>query len=376
MRPLVFIWHSIWCRKRDRRNRSDEPKFWLVAFAWQTTDQQSPYNDCVDAAGLFMSDDELVAGKSEAANSMILANEWQVYRKSWRFFLLFTNKRWLALAKQYLVVFAPKCIRPATYLTIGLTIVLFDAVLAYQQLKSTNLDLSKLCVFAGFILFSMFVGMPLMFFGLVKWLLTITVFCRFWMLNDLSVTDKDVLVQRRDQAFNDISKRTGYLTKFGLTSALLSALPIFICFLFFVLKLATMSAVMGVMAITLPPGMPTALDAMIAFMFCAVITFSLVAIPVAAVSELPPQRAAIWAALVTIRYFPQSALIAIFVTAIGSLISAPLALLEVGSVNVLIAIFVSQLWEGISSVFIIPASMVPFCELLREPLFESNKSRT
>jgi len=321
-----------------------------------------------------MADDELVAGQAEATKKMLLAEEWQEYRKSWRFFLLFTNKRWLALAKQHLLAFAPKCIRPAAYLTLGLVIVLSSTILSYQQLKSNSLDLSKLLVSAGYLLFSMLFGVPLMFFGIAKWLLTITAFCRFWLLNDLSVVDKAVLGHRCDQAFNDVSKRMPYLLKFGLASALISAMPVFICGLFFVLKLATMSAVMGVMAITLPPGMPTALDVMIGIMFFAVLAFSLVAIPVAAVSEMPPQRAAFWSALFAVRCFPQSALIAVAVTLLSAVTDAPMAALQFAPIDLLVTVFISQIWQGVISVFLIPATMVPICELLREPMYESSQT--
>jgi hypothetical protein len=363
-------------------NRSIVCAHVLVDFAWQTIGEQSQYNESVNRFnGLSMADDELVAGSTEATNrKLLLAEEWQGYRKSWRFFLLFINKRWLTLAKQHLFVFAPKCIRPAAYFTIGMLIVLSSTVLSYQQLKSDHLDLSKLLMSAGYLLFSMFFGVPLMFIGIAKWLLTITAFCRFWMLNDLCTIDKDVLKQRCDQDFNDVSKRKMYLAKFGLTSALLSAMPVLICFLFFVLKLATMSAVMSLKAIALPPGMSTALDVMIAVMFIGVLAFSLVAIPVAAVSELPPQRAAIWAALVAMRCFPQCALITIVVCFASVVISTPQALFELGSANMLMppdnlgSVLLSQLWEGITSVVLVPASMVPFCELLRGPMYESNKT--
>lgn len=292
------------------------------------------------------------------------------------------KKRYLNLArwKQTVAIFIPYCFGAAILLTLASVIFTLGNVCSFAQLNSPALDLGNLLGAALVLLISFGAGIVILFFALARWMFVLLAFSRFWLSLPASEVPDLKVLQR--QAMLDIKNRHHFLTKFWLFVLLLLLVPILILCTAVGLKLASLSEIFGPQAIVLPRSVDSVLMPLAICLSICLTVISLVAVPVAAMSEGGVMQAVKQTFVLSLKKFPQAALLAALILTLNTVIASPQLLTKYAAIesylmpstNLQLAL-AEQIWQGLISTILFPLSLIPFCELLRDSISQSAKAK-
>jgi hypothetical protein len=252
----------------------------------------------------------------------------------------------------------------------------------YAQIGSgSTMNLNDLLTSAAVCFFANLIGLVLIVLGFGRWLFVLTIFCRFWFNlerdPDAGSFDQKHLKAQLNQSFAEVKARGKYLTQFWFKLFVIMLLPVLAVYISAVLKLTSSRALVGGALFSLPPSVETALLVIMVLggVFTAVVSF--VSLPVAAFAGANPKQSVKLVFSLTKRKFPQLFLLTLLVVSANILLGGPLtfvrfsgwaALMPHDTVPLCIA---QEVWQGLSSVVLLPLSVVPFCQFMKNLIHES-----
>jgi hypothetical protein len=293
-------------------------------------------------------------------------------------FSLFFNKNWLSNALYTAWLFAPKCIVPAVIGEVGSLFTTFGCLSAMGPLASGgNVDFMVL-VQSFFIMLLTFVGVLVcVVWSLGAWLMRLTTYCRAFTsftATELSVPlSKERILTQLSAATKEVASRKMYLAKFYFFLTLLMVVPMVLCSVCFLVRLAFFNAASGQ-----PPLLPSYFGAAFVttgtVLAMGLLTLSLVAVVVSAISQETAERASMQAASLTGKQFCELTLVSVLMLVLITIISSPDLLTSFSQTEFMkvhlspkeVAVFVAKsVWQAAVSVLMLPLTMSPICELLR-----------
>lgn len=277
-------------------------------------------------------------------------------------------------------VFIPDCFVPAALLSLAGIILLLGSSLTFGRLNSPLLSLNNLLIAMAILLSSFAAGFVLLVISFSKWIFVLLVFCRFWLCQPSIAGQASDLKVLQQHARDEIKSRRASLTRFGLLSILYLLLPMLIFCLAVVLKIVSLSPVLGTQALVLPHFADLILLAVIIVFGLALTTISLIAVPIAAMSKGTAMQTVKQTFTLSWKMLPQATVLSALILVLNTVVANPQVLTNcaslesylVPSTNLPLAMF-EQIWQGLVSIILFPLSLIPFCELLRYSLTEAVK---
>ncbi|PWT99089.1 MAG: hypothetical protein C5B53_05850 [Candidatus Melainabacteria bacterium] len=298
-----------------------------------------------------------------------------------------SSKPWQALFSlafwrrnsNYILVFAPKCVLPAVLVSTAMIIMVVGNVGFYTRLGNGPMTVSELIGSAAFCLISGLIGLVLFVVGFGRWLFVLTTFCRYWLKleRQASPPDKNTLKEELSQTIDEVRARSSFLTQFWFQLFAVMLLPILIVYLSAAAKLVSSRNLVGGPLFSLPPFADTALLAVIVLLGIFIVVVSFVSVPVAAAASGSPGQSVKLVFSLTRSKLPQFLLLSAVVVFFNILLGGPVtfvrwsawaALMPNETLQLCIA---QELWQGISSIVLLPLSLVPFCQLMKDLVHES-----
>ena len=239
-------------------------------------------------------------------------------------------------------------------------------------MNSPELSLSNLIAAALILLTSFAVGIVLLCMSFSRWIFVLLSFCRFWLNFQIETSlhsDRKALQQT---VMQEIKDRKKVLAKFWFLILALLLFPLLIVYAAIGLKTAESTAIFGSQAIRLPESVDLFLLPVAAVLGVCLTTVSLVAMPVAAMSNEGAWQTMKETLNFCAKNFPKAAGLAVVILFLNTLIASPHLLTKYAyleaylmpSGNLVQAVLI-QVWQGLVSVILFPLSLIPFCELLR-----------
>jgi hypothetical protein len=293
-------------------------------------------------------------------------------------FKLFFNKIWLSNALYTAWLFAPKCIVPAVIGEVGSLFTTFGCLSAMGPLASgSSVDFTVLLQ-SFFIMLLTFVGVLVcVVWSLSAWLMRLTTYCRAFTsftATELSVPlSKDRILTQLNEATVEVASRKMYLAKFYFFVSLLMAVPMVLCFACLFVRLAFFNGASGQTPL-LPAPIGGAFVTIATILAMGLLTLSLVAVVVSALSQETAERASMQAASLTGKQFCELTLVSVLMLVLITVISSPDLLTSFSQSGFMkvhltpqeMAVFVAKsVWQAAVSVLMLPLTMAPICELLR-----------
>ena len=291
-------------------------------------------------------------------------------------FSLFFNKNWLSNALYTAWLFAPKCIVPAVIGEAGSLFTTFGCLSAMGPLASGgNVDFTVL-IQSFFIMLLTFVGVLVcVVWSLSAWLMRLTTYCRAFTsftATELSVPlSKERILAQLNEATAEVARRKMYLAKFYFFLTLLMAVPMVLCFACLFVRFSLFNASSGQSPL-LPSYFGGAFVSIATILAMGLLTLSLVAVVVSAISQETAERASMQAASLTGKQFCELTLVSVLMLVLITVISSPDLLTSFSQMDLMhltpkeVAVFIAKsVWQAAVSVLMLPLTMAPICELLR-----------
>jgi hypothetical protein len=293
-------------------------------------------------------------------------------------FKLFLNKIWLGNAIKVAWLLAPKCIIPALIGEIGCLFTSFGSQAAMAPLMTgENVDITIL-VQAFFITLLTLVGaLVCVVWSFGVWLLRLTTYCHaFSSFTNLEIStplSKETILARLNEAAKEVASRKVYLAKFYFYVSLFMAIPLLACFVIIFVRL-TLSNPAFFHPDVMLHSIGAALTTVAVILAMALLTLSLVAVVVSAVSQQPADKAAVQSTTLTAKMFCELTLVSVFMFLLVTLISSPDILTSFDKAMLVnlspkpneTPIFIAKsIWQAAASIMLLPLTLAPLCELLR-----------
>jgi len=313
-------------------------------------------------------------------------------KNPWTTLTLLADKQWLQSAFASIKAFIPILLPAQAMILGGEMLMTILSKLALGQMNPNSLTLPGMIGAFAFLLTGLVVGAPLLLVGFGRMIFRLTAFCRFW----LTLKQQEQMQQQQMQpqelqpqelqpqelqlhgaeAIGNLSGRKRFLASYWFYGSLLLMVPISILLVALYIKLST-SGKPDIFIIHTSSD----LSAMALLLICIIyiLTVSALMFPVGAMEEKSPGKAALSTFAMSFKLLlpaiPVLALLAIVNTIIGSP-DLVFRQLTNGSVlmpseNLLLNLLL-LVWQAATGLIILPASMLPFCELWkttkREPL--------
>jgi hypothetical protein len=316
---------------------------------------------------------ESPGGKSVAKRP----NHDQIGRSGrWRALRPIISLSFWKLAFNCVCKFARQSAVAALFLTLAIIVMATGNVAFYMQLGGTTVNLGSLLWGAVLCLFCTGIGLLLLIFGFTRWLFVLTAFSRFWLsmsAKDLSMASELELRERCSRAFDEIKARGGFLTRYWLIFCLNMVVPVLVLYLLVATKMAASPLLVGGPLISLPPVADNVLLPVAALIAVSLLIISFLAIPIAATSDLSAGQSVKRVFSCALPLLPQAMVVTACVLIVDALVGCPIICIQKGALtggvleNQTIALSVlHEIWQGLASIVLLPLSLVPYCELLRD----------
>jgi hypothetical protein len=289
----------------------------------------------------------------------------------------FTSALWWGNVWLTLVCFAPECILAATLWTLTGIVVVFGSWKGTQIFAGGVVTLQDLLGSAAILLGVAAVAITLVVWSLVLWLVKVTAYTRSFItlpVND-GVLERSVIKASQKQALADIAARKAFLAKFWLFISLSLVFPLLVTSGLSSLKVATTSQLTGTPLLTLPPLVTAMLMPAASLVMVVISAVSLVAVTVAATTNLKPMPAFLRVLSLSYRRCGPLLVLTIAVLIIDVVIGSPQVLLRLGDPDSMISVtrnvtelLIEDTWQGVSSIVLWTFTMAPICELMRNEL--------
>jgi len=247
--------------------------------------------------------------------------------------------------------------------------------LALNQMNATSLDFSKLALAGVYLLLGLVLGAPLLLYGFAKMIFRLTAFCRFWLMKDhLKADPTEDMKAISAEALKELSSRTKFLGGYWFFSSLLLFLPLLLSFVLLYIRVS-ISGNADVFAFHSTTEL--VVIALLMLSVAYIITVSAMMFPVGAMQETTPGRAALATFAMSFKLFLPSIPICILVVLLNIVSCAPEYLLKqvLGSATIndnLLISLILLVWQAGIGLLLLPASMLPFCELWKTTRHASN----
>jgi hypothetical protein len=259
--------------------------------------------------------------------------------------------------------------------TLASIIFILGNAFTFAQLNSPSLVLSNLLIAAFVLLSSFAVGIVLLCKSFSRWLFVLLAFCRFWLCLSPEISQLDDRKALQQQVMKEIKNRQNTLARFWFLALLFMLLPMLVFIIAVGLKAASMTAIFGAQTLKLPGPVDCALLPIIVLLGVGLTTVSLVAMPIAAMSEGSARQTIKQTLTLSWKKLPQAVLLCIVIFVLNTIIASPqiftsyagLETILMPSTNLALALS-EQIWQGLVSIILFPLSLVPFCELLKSSI--------
>jgi|SRR5277367_2507444 len=290
----------------------------------------------------------------------------------WTAYAYLVNQAWLRHAAKAILAFLHILI-PAQAMILGgelfMTVV---SKLALTQMNAQSLGFSNLILAGVYLLTGLVVGAPLLLYGFAKIIFRLTAFCRFWLMTDpLKADETENMKSTSADALQQLSARTKFLGLYWSFCSLWLILPILLLLVLVFIRISINPDLVGFRS-------PSELivDGLLLLIVAFIITVSAFMFPIGAIQEGTPGRTALSTFAMSFRLFLPSIPFCILVVLLNVVSSSPEYLLKqvVGSAAVndnLPISLILLVWQAAIGLLLMPASMLPFCELWKTTQHES-----
>jgi hypothetical protein len=248
----------------------------------------------------------------------------------------------------------------------------FEHALRGLQHSSTNADLANLMAVGIFTLVATLGAIALSLWGLGEWLMRLTAFAMLLATERGTVNDPDIR-----EALNKTAERKGYLFKLWLVASLYLLLPVMP--LSFIIGMKTTFGdpkhLVFDPAVVPPPAWlvdeQIGVGVTIAIVVLTLVTvlYTYVTIVLSAVSDLPAVRTANIAFRESLKNGVPLLVITAIILLANVAVTAPQMLIRLTPWGALcqtpLAETCAQIWLGITSLFVWPLSLAPYCRLIQ-----------
>jgi hypothetical protein len=282
----------------------------------------------------------------------------------------------------YWKVLLPKCLLPALLVNGALILMVVANVWFYRQLSSGTIKFYELIQNAAICLLLTGAGLVMFIVGFGKWVYVLTAFCRYWFDLEREATlasfDRSILGQKLVEALEEVKANGAALTKYWLRLLAIMLAPIVILYLLAACKIAGSRNLAGGALFSLPAPVDAALIPLCALIAVFILIISFLSVPVAAFLNQDSKRSVDIVFLLAKNKLGEVLCLTAIVVLLNILLGSPLAFLHasglkgsmVGDQAVQLCI-AQQIWQGVLSVILLPLSLVPFCQLLKDLAYKS-----
>jgi hypothetical protein len=299
----------------------------------------------------------------------------QSRKDPWQVYAYLVNQIWLRSAFNAIREFLHILIPAQAMILGGELLMTVVSKLALAQMNAPSIGFGNLAMAGLYLLLGLVLGAPLLLYGFARMIFRLTAFCRFWLMKDhLKADSTEDWKAMSSEALNQLSKHAKFLGKYWFYCSLLLILPIVLGLVLLYIKIE-MAGNADFFAFRSTNEL--IVIALLAIVVVYIIAASALMFPVSAMQDSSPGRAALSTFAMSFRLFLPCLPICIFVVLLNAATSSPEFLLKqvVGSAAIndnLLFSLILLVWQAAIGLLLLPASMLPFCELWKTTRHESN----
>lgn len=294
----------------------------------------------------------------------------------WFAFHTLRSKMWWKNAFLSAITFAPHCFVPAAFGTMFAVILVVGNNLSFSPLNNQPFDITAVFKAMAILLVTGIVAIALLFISFGGWLIALTAYTKsFASLSRAQLVTSELdareLRELQLKTIAEVKERRAHLGKYWCYASLLMLIPLLATGLAIVLKVCE-PQFSAALSFKMPPGADVALTVFAACSSLYLTAFSLIGIVVSSVSNKEPVEAVQSTVLLSFKAFVPAGLLAAVLLLVNVLVTAPQeipVLLHPDPAQLmsrsLALTLVEEIWQGVSSIILLPLSIAPFCELLR-----------
>ena len=292
----------------------------------------------------------------------------QSRQSAWKVFVCLSNPGWLQSAWKSIIIFL-RILLPAQAMILGgevfMTIV---SRLALGQMNAPTISIPGLLLAFVFLMLGLVLGAPLLLYGLAKIIFRLTGFCRFWLMEDhVKVDPNEDFNAMSVEAMKQVTARTKFLGTYWFYSSLLLFVPLILAAVLLCIKFLISG---NFDMLVFHSSTELIVIALLALSVAYIITVSALMFPVGAMQEGSPGKAALHTFAISFKLFLPSIPICVLVVLLNLASSAPdyflkPKVLSTGIDGYLLIDLMIWVWQAAIGLILLPASILPFCELWR-----------
>jgi len=240
--------------------------------------------------------------------------------------------------------------------------------LALGQMNAPTISIPGLLLAFVFLMLGLVLGAPLLLYGLAKIIFRLTGFCRFWLMEDhVKVDPNEDFNAMSVEAMKQVTARTKFLGTYWFYSSLLLFVPLILAAVLLCIKFLISG---NFDMLVFHSSTELIVIALLALSVAYIITVSALMFPVGAMQEGSPGKAALHTFAISFKLFLPSIPICVLVVLLNLASSAPdyflkPKVLSTGIDGYLLIDLMIWVWQAAIGLILLPASILPFCELWR-----------
>jgi hypothetical protein len=261
---------------------------------------------------------------------------------------------------------------PALLFSIASILVLLGTIQMEQNVSNIDLALSDVVNSLFVAIFIACLGIILSFWALSVWLIRLTAYARYLLKNDA-----DYSLAKSIEFF---SSKKAYLTKLWLIATvyiLVPALPMIFLAVIWAFSQPQIIRLTGIDILQTPNWFLITLETLIVALSVICTAYALLTIAISSISSEPEGETATLSMKACIKHWRPILILATIVSVINLVIASPQIFLLFSKYSNLIANndmanLIATFWLGITSMFLWPVSLAPFCQFVKLCAQEGN----
>lgn len=314
------------------------------------------------------------------AHAEVLANvDTSVEPKTpWQSVRRLIDLHWWRHSMATALSFAPFCIVPAIFSALAGATVNVSMLVGFDRLRVNPVGLTDLLLAMGVLLMGSILGLAFVILGFGSWLMKLSAYSialidapSIGYLGELAQGDRKNALKASIAAVEPKQIHIGGVLLWVTVYMLAPFLVVLICTC---VKMVTMPAVMGAMALTLPAWVDYACFVAVLPNFLFLVIFSFVSLVVAACVPIKAQKSAQLAFKLSWQFFWPLSVVCMFFVLFSFALGAPSDLVQMLTLEKVMKEYdpnskiIAHVWASLISILLFPLSFTPICDILRPHL--------